>query len=97
MRIDHQNFVALSEWKFRPYACALRYVTLREYEPDVVASKTNFSESVNLEYVHVQLAEPTSTVVLGWDSVTESADNCHGVLIDEDTVITLAQCTSFKG
>ncbi|XP_035779125.1 uncharacterized protein LOC118459650 [Anopheles albimanus] len=85
------------EWKFRPYACALRYVTLREYEPDVVASKTNFSESVNLEYVHVQLAEPTSTVVLGWDSVTESADNCHGVLIDEDTVITLAQCTSFKG
>ncbi|XP_050093241.1 uncharacterized protein LOC126576137 [Anopheles aquasalis] len=83
------------EWKFRPYACALRYLTLREYEPDVVASKTDLSESVDLENVHLQLAEPTSTVVLGWD--TESADNCQGVLIDESTVVTLAQCTSFKG
>uniref|UniRef100_A0A182PE76 Peptidase S1 domain-containing protein n=1 Tax=Anopheles epiroticus TaxID=199890 RepID=A0A182PE76_9DIPT len=83
------------DWKFRPYACALRYVQLREYEPDVVSRKLDGRESLSFDGVHVTIEDSLSTVKLGWEDARLSApDNCYGVLIDEDTVLTLAECTN---
>ncbi|KFB49520.1 AGAP009249-PA-like protein [Anopheles sinensis] len=85
------------EWKFRPYACAVRYVKLREFEPDIVASKSNTTESLDFRGVHIDMEDIPSTVAIRWDDENSTLDNCYGVLIDEDTVITLAQCASLNG
>uniref|UniRef100_A0A182Q718 Peptidase S1 domain-containing protein n=1 Tax=Anopheles farauti TaxID=69004 RepID=A0A182Q718_9DIPT len=87
------------EVKFEPYACALRYVHLREYEPDIIAFKGK-EESLDFRGVHVMNEDSPSTVVIGWDKASDATahdPNCHGVLIDEDSVITLAQCTALNG
>ncbi|XP_061515765.1 transmembrane protease serine 9 [Anopheles gambiae] len=86
------------EWKFEPYACALRYVQLREYEPDVVSRKSEGHESLSFDGVHITIEDSLSTVKIGWeDAKLKAPDNCYGVLIDEDTVLTLAECTSYEG
>ncbi|XP_058122277.1 uncharacterized protein LOC131264003 [Anopheles coustani] len=84
------------EWKFKPHACAVRYVQLREFEPDIVASKSDTIESLDYRGVHINVEDIPSTVAIRWDE-NSTLDNCNGVLIDEDTVITLAECASSNG
>ena len=71
---------------------------LREYEPDVVSRKSEGHESLSFDGVHITIEDSLSTVKIGWeDAKLKAPDNCYGVLIDEDTVLTLAECTSSEG
>ena len=69
---------------------------LREYEPDVVSRKSEGRESLSFDGVHITIEDSLSTVKIGWeDAKLKAPDKCYGVLIDEDTVLTLAECTSY--
>ncbi|XP_055637658.1 uncharacterized protein LOC129776190 [Toxorhynchites rutilus septentrionalis] len=73
--------------------CALRYVSLREYEDAIIASRTPDYVGVNSDRRHMFLVDklPSYIVQLAWNGKT---NNCYGVIIDEDTVLTLAQCVT---
>uniref|UniRef100_A0A182YRJ8 Peptidase S1 domain-containing protein n=1 Tax=Anopheles stephensi TaxID=30069 RepID=A0A182YRJ8_ANOST len=84
----------IQEWSFKPYACALRYVHLREYEDDVVQSKSESFESLDSSKAHMNIISSVQTVKIQWPPGTKGPDDCYGVIIDEDTVVTLAQMTA---
>lgn len=87
----------IEEWSFKPYACALRYVNLREYEDDVVMSKSDGFELLDSSEAHMNIIKSTQTVKIHWPPVGQKApDDCYGVVIDEDTVLTLARCAVFE-
>ncbi|KFB49544.1 AGAP008403-PA-like protein [Anopheles sinensis] len=87
----------IEEWSFKPYACALRYVNLREYEDDVVISKSASFETLDSSKAHMNIIKSTQTVKIHWPPVGQKApDDCYGVVIDEDTVLTLARCAVFE-
>ncbi|XP_053673813.1 uncharacterized protein LOC128724074 [Anopheles nili] len=87
----------IHEWSFKPYACALRYVHLREYEDDVVYSKTDGFESLDSSKAHMSIIDSEQTVKIHWPPGRKGIENCHGVVIDEDAVVTLARCSINDG
>ncbi|XP_052866526.1 uncharacterized protein LOC128272702 [Anopheles cruzii] len=82
----------VQEWSFKPYACAFRYVHLREYEDDVVLSKSNGFEGLDSSKAHMNILDSSQTVSIHWPRSGKGPSNCYGVVIDEDTVVTLARC-----
>uniref|UniRef100_A0A182NU14 Peptidase S1 domain-containing protein n=1 Tax=Anopheles dirus TaxID=7168 RepID=A0A182NU14_9DIPT len=86
----------VQEWSFKPYACALRYVHLREFEDDVVMSKSDGFESIDSSKSHMNILSSEQTVKINWPSGTNGPDHCYGVIVDEDTVVTLAHCAVFE-
>ncbi|XP_040164367.1 uncharacterized protein LOC120900872 [Anopheles arabiensis] len=86
----------IREWSFKPYACALRYVHLREYEDDVVMGKSATFESLDSTKAHMNIISSVQTVKLHYPAGTNGPDNCYGVIIDEDTVVTLAHCAAVQ-
>ncbi|XP_050093292.1 uncharacterized protein LOC126576167 [Anopheles aquasalis] len=83
----------IRDWSFKPYACALRYVYLREYEDDVVVSKSGGFENLDSSKAHMSIFDSTQTVSIHWPAGSPSVpSNCNGVVIDEDTIVTLARC-----
>uniref|UniRef100_A0A182QPH2 Peptidase S1 domain-containing protein n=1 Tax=Anopheles farauti TaxID=69004 RepID=A0A182QPH2_9DIPT len=85
----------IQEWSFKPYACALRYVNLREYEDDVVQKSDTF-ESIDSSKAHMNVLSSQQTVKIHWPAGINGPDHCYGVIIDEDTVVTLAHCAVFE-
>ncbi|XP_049538254.1 uncharacterized protein LOC125952677 [Anopheles darlingi] len=83
----------IKDWSFKPYACALRYVRLREYEDDVIKKDSSTLEGVDSSKAHMDIRNSTQTVSIHWPVGSPSVPkNCNGVVIDEDTVVTLARC-----
>ncbi|ETN62107.1 hypothetical protein AND_006210, partial [Anopheles darlingi] len=81
-------------WKFKPAECALRYVNLRQYEPNVIIARTGTQETVDPSLARMQILYSASVVEIRFYSFISV---CFGVIIDEQTVLTLAQCTTQHG
>ncbi|XP_055642426.1 uncharacterized protein LOC129779163 [Toxorhynchites rutilus septentrionalis] len=73
--------------------CALRFVYLRNFENSIKAplSLTPNYVSFNSEDRYMFLQNNLHIVQLEWNGET---NDCYGVIIDEDTVLTLAQCVT---
>uniref|UniRef100_A0A182S5F1 Peptidase S1 domain-containing protein n=1 Tax=Anopheles maculatus TaxID=74869 RepID=A0A182S5F1_9DIPT len=85
-----------TEWKFQPQACALRYAQYREYEPRVLLHKNELEESVDLSEAHLFNEVSRQQVSIHWNA-TIMKKECFGVIIDESTIATLAQCAVQNG
>ncbi|XP_055546314.1 uncharacterized protein LOC129730773 isoform X2 [Wyeomyia smithii] len=87
----------VSESTFNATFCALRYVHLREYEDAVITSRTDSYVSADSSLRHMKAADklPSYVVKLSWGS--GGRDNCYGAIIDETTVLTLAECVFHNG
>ncbi|XP_058122288.1 serine protease 53-like [Anopheles ziemanni] len=86
----------VDESSFKPYACALRYAHLREYEDDVVIDRSESEEAIDCSKAHMEIINSTQTVKIHWPVGRKAPDDCYGVVIDEDTVLTLARCAVFE-
>ncbi|XP_053695453.1 uncharacterized protein LOC128742979 [Sabethes cyaneus] len=77
--------------------CAMHFATQREYEDRIITYRSNESVSIDLGYRSIKqdYELPSYIVQLAWH--TEESQNCYGVVIDESTVLTLAQCTIHDG
>uniref|UniRef100_A0A182MYY2 Peptidase S1 domain-containing protein n=1 Tax=Anopheles dirus TaxID=7168 RepID=A0A182MYY2_9DIPT len=84
------------EWSFKPYACAVKYIHMREYEHDVVLSKTDGTEWLDLSRTHLSVAASSEEIRIRWPSgMVGAPENCYGAIIDEDVVVTLGRCAAF--
>uniref|UniRef100_A0A182M9Z3 Peptidase S1 domain-containing protein n=1 Tax=Anopheles culicifacies TaxID=139723 RepID=A0A182M9Z3_9DIPT len=93
-----QEGESASEYSFRPWSCALRYVHVREYEDDVVVSRSHNYETYNSDNAHLVSGDSPQRVEIMWDrSVGPLRENCSGTLIERDAVATLAECASHMG
>ncbi|XP_065092125.1 uncharacterized protein LOC135712954, partial [Ochlerotatus camptorhynchus] len=90
---------AVDENTYNSTTCVHRHVKYREFYDGVVVHR-NGNGSVELNvlnymfplYPHV----PRHLARLGW-SKGVGHSNCFGVIVDEDTVLTVADCTDFNG
>ncbi|XP_055542122.1 uncharacterized protein LOC129727891 [Wyeomyia smithii] len=87
---------SVRDWSLEPIGCALRYVSLREYEDDVIVSRSEKHVSLDSTKAHMSLAEKNlrHTVTVGWQHRRARRENCSGILIADDTVLTVAECAS---
>ncbi|XP_049539654.1 uncharacterized protein LOC125953881 [Anopheles darlingi] len=84
--------------KFEPWSCALRYVHVREYEEDVVVSRSRNYETYNSDNAHLEAGDSLQRVRIQWpDRLEPRRTNCSGVLFEPNAVITLAECASHMG
>uniref|UniRef100_A0AAG5DLG2 Peptidase S1 domain-containing protein n=1 Tax=Anopheles atroparvus TaxID=41427 RepID=A0AAG5DLG2_ANOAO len=84
--------------KFEPGACALRYVHVREYEDDVVVSRSKNYETYNSDNAHFSSGDSRHRVTIQWpNSIQPARRNCSGTLIERDAVATLADCATHLG
>ncbi|XP_055548998.1 serine protease 53-like isoform X2 [Wyeomyia smithii] len=82
----------VNEFIYNATFCALRYVRFREYEDVIVTSRTDNFVSADSSLRHVQAVEnlPPYVVKLSWRF--GGRDDCYGAIIDETSVLTLAEC-----
>ncbi|XP_058122280.1 uncharacterized protein LOC131264006 [Anopheles coustani] len=89
------------EWKFKPYGCALRYERFRPYDPVITGGLYHANGDYTFDFSRKRISRDfngvLTTVKIGWNDTKDAAANCFGVLIDHNTVLTLAQCASYKG
>ncbi|XP_055541799.1 uncharacterized protein LOC129727726 isoform X2 [Wyeomyia smithii] len=87
----------VNESTYNATFCALRYVNFREYEDAAITWKNESFVSLNFDQLHVHETEnlPPYVAKLSWRS--GGRDDCHGVIIDETTVLTLAECVFYNG
>ncbi|XP_053673823.1 uncharacterized protein LOC128724084 [Anopheles nili] len=85
------------DWELPPDACALRYVHLREYDSDVVIGETSNSQTVTPGRSRIKLEQTYPMAEIRYGGYYVSREDCNGIVIDEDTVLTLAQCTTNYG
>ncbi|XP_053694845.1 uncharacterized protein LOC128742491 [Sabethes cyaneus] len=73
--------------------CALRYVHFREYEDAVITGRTDSYVYTDSTKRHIKRAWslPSYMAKLAWRS-GGGREDCYGAIIDETTVLTLAQC-----
>ncbi|XP_053692145.1 uncharacterized protein LOC128740609 [Sabethes cyaneus] len=86
------------DWSLEPINCALRYVRLREYEDDVFDSRSEnmFYFDANNAHMHfAKRGDLRHKVTIVWKD--DRRKNCSATLIDDDTALTLAECTSHYG
>ncbi|XP_058123962.1 uncharacterized protein LOC131285451 [Anopheles ziemanni] len=84
--------------QFQPWACALRYVHVREYEDDVVVSRSKNYEEYNSDKAHLVRGDSRHRVMLQWpNSLPPARNNCSGTLFERDAVVTLADCATHMG
>ncbi|XP_055641020.1 ovochymase-2-like isoform X2 [Toxorhynchites rutilus septentrionalis] len=78
---------------FNATTCAIYFVYFREYEDAIITYRTPEFVGVDSSKRHMFLAEglPSYIVQLAWDRET---NDCFGVIIDENTVLTIAQCVT---
>ncbi|XP_055643804.1 uncharacterized protein LOC129779998 [Toxorhynchites rutilus septentrionalis] len=86
-------------WSLQPVSCATRYVYLRDYEKDVVIGRSKDRIDLDSDNAHIAFArhELSHKVDIGWQDYNVRRENCSGTLIADDTVLTLAECTSNYG
>ncbi|XP_055542418.1 uncharacterized protein LOC129728067 isoform X2 [Wyeomyia smithii] len=89
--------IPVNEATYNSTSCALRFVMFRDYEDPIIMHKSNSSVSINLGHRSKSLEDqlPSYVVQLAWH--TKEARNCHGIIIDESTVVTLADCVHHDG
>ncbi|XP_058448575.1 uncharacterized protein LOC131428554 [Malaya genurostris] len=77
--------------------CSLRFVDYREYEDSVITYRDNEYASYDSDNRHMFIVDklPSHVVKLDWD--LGGHENCYGVIFDETTVLTLAQCAAHAG
>ncbi|XP_055639018.1 uncharacterized protein LOC129777013 [Toxorhynchites rutilus septentrionalis] len=80
---------------FNATFCALRFAYFREYEDAIIITRTPnwVAYDINLRHMFLGSGLPSYMVKLDWNGET---NNCYGVIIDENTVITLAQCVTMN-
>ncbi|XP_055542126.1 uncharacterized protein LOC129727892 isoform X2 [Wyeomyia smithii] len=90
---------SVRDWSLEPVGCALRYVPLREYEDDVIVSRSEDFISLDSTKAHMHFGEKNlqHTVTVGWQDRRVWRENCSGTLIADDTVLTVAECASHSG
>ncbi|XP_055599605.1 uncharacterized protein LOC129748866 [Uranotaenia lowii] len=78
--------------------CTLRYAELRDFYDGVVTSRngSNVELNVFLRHINVARSRPGYMVRLGWQNGSE-LDNCYGILVDDEYVLTLASCAQVNG
>uniref|UniRef100_A0A182VUF6 Peptidase S1 domain-containing protein n=1 Tax=Anopheles minimus TaxID=112268 RepID=A0A182VUF6_9DIPT len=84
------------DWKFRETECALRYVNLRHYEKDVLIGETDTEVLVTPGGRHIEPKYTHAMVEIHFGYYS-NVQECYGLIIDQDTVLTLAQCTTKYG
>uniref|UniRef100_A0A182MYB5 Peptidase S1 domain-containing protein n=1 Tax=Anopheles dirus TaxID=7168 RepID=A0A182MYB5_9DIPT len=95
--LQQEGELATAE-KFTPWSCALRYVHVREYEDDVVVSRSNNYESYNSDNAHLVSGDSRHRVTIQWpNTLLPLRENCSGTVIERDAVATLAECASHMG
>uniref|UniRef100_A0A182FUI2 Peptidase S1 domain-containing protein n=1 Tax=Anopheles albimanus TaxID=7167 RepID=A0A182FUI2_ANOAL len=93
---QHDRFITPD--MFEPWSCALRYVHVREYEEDVVVSRSRNYETYNSDNAHLEAGDSPQRVRIWWaDRLQPRRTNCSGVLFEPDAVLTLAECASHMG
>ncbi|KAL1375531.1 hypothetical protein pipiens_004646 [Culex pipiens pipiens] len=90
-RVDDQTF--------NTTACARRYVSLRDPYEGVVQYRNETYVDVNYSSQHMLLDVelPPYIAKLGWAAGSTGADYCYGVIVDEEIVLTVADCVEFMG
>ncbi|XP_021702578.1 uncharacterized protein LOC5566813 isoform X1 [Aedes aegypti] len=86
-------------WNMNPITCALRFVHLREYEDDLIQSRSEDYLSIDGTKAHMTFnyGELNHVVTIGWKNRNVRRNNCSGTLIEDDVVLTLAECASNAG
>ncbi|EDS40875.1 serine collagenase 1 [Culex quinquefasciatus] len=75
--------------------CALRYVTFREYDKQVGKTIDGNYTSKDLTKLRIYAEDlPRQLARIRWNG---QGPNCFGVIVDENTVLTVADCTTFNG
>ncbi|XP_055640649.1 uncharacterized protein LOC129778038 [Toxorhynchites rutilus septentrionalis] len=76
--------------------CALSFAPFREFDEAMIVSRTATDVNLNYERAHMSTIYelPSYLAQLVWNGDT---NDCYGVIIDENTVITLAQCVTKNG
>ncbi|XP_055599595.1 transmembrane protease serine 9-like [Uranotaenia lowii] len=90
----------VESWRLEPVGCALRYAVLRDFEDDVVVSRSENFISLNSDLAHMTFGydDIVHKVDIGFRNVpARGKANCSGILIADDAVLTLAECTTSAG
>ncbi|XP_055542477.1 uncharacterized protein LOC129728109 isoform X2 [Wyeomyia smithii] len=86
----------VNEFTYNATFCALRYVKFREYEDAIINRINNSYVSTSFDNLHVQDGYlPGYVAKLGYR--LSGRDDCYGAIIDETTVLTLAECVFYEG
>ncbi|KAL9706886.1 hypothetical protein quinque_010404, partial [Culex quinquefasciatus] len=90
-RVDDQTFNTTT--------CARRYVSLRDPYEGVVQHRNETYVDVNYSSQHMLLDVelPPYIAKLGWAAGSTGAEYCYGVIVDEEIVLTVADCVEFMG
>lgn len=72
--------------------CALRYASLREFDDQVRIDEKRSSNFTAVDMTRVRISSRALPI-----QMVDIGQNCYGVIVDEDTVFTVADCTNLKG
>ncbi|XP_050092600.1 uncharacterized protein LOC126575779 [Anopheles aquasalis] len=88
----------VTDEQFEPYACALRYVHIRQLAVSrVVANESGVFETFDFTREYITRDFVKEAVELRWRNGSNAPSNCMGVIIDHDTIVTLGDCASHEG
>lgn len=86
-----QMGAAVDEFTYNETFCAMRYAHYREFDEKVVLHKEENWTSIDTTRRRIaQNGGPEQMVEIRWGNVEGS--KCFGVIVDEDTVLTVADC-----
>lgn len=76
--------------------CAIRFAEYRDFDEQVIDGRSESYTSINSNRARIQAGSaPKQMVKLGWNH--DDGPDCFGVIVDEDTILTIADCTEYGG